>query len=107
MSTVLTLDAELDYSVLHDVNRPEIQASELSIQHIRDGLGVANELPFTIAAKFMIRDIFSWQFTDSPGFVSSLKYLLEKVNSGQVSTVRRLELELMQAGKVSHYMLTR
>jgi hypothetical protein len=48
----------------------------------------------------MIDNIFSHQYSHYPGYELSMDQLMSQVNSGGVGTVRRLELELMQAGKV-------
>ncbi|KAK5998327.1 hypothetical protein PT974_00706 [Cladobotryum mycophilum] len=91
---------ELDYLTLHDVSQPAIQASELAVHHIKDGFGANKDIPFGIAAKYMIESGFSRQYSDVPGFVSSMRTLINQLNTGQISTVRRLELEMMQAGKM-------
>lgn len=76
------------------------QPSELAVQHLKDSLGASHDSPFAIAARFMIDNIFSHQYSHFPGFELGMGKLIGQINSGGVGTVRRLELELMQAGRV-------
>lgn len=78
------------------------QASELAMQHHKDGLGASHNSPFAIAARFMIDNIFSHEYSHYPGFERRMQRLIGQINSGEVGTVRRLELELMQAGRVRY-----
>lgn len=48
----------------------------------------------------MIENIFAHQYSHFPGFELGVEKVIGLVNSGAVGTVRRLELELMQIGKV-------
>lgn len=77
------------------------QPSELAVQHLKDSLGARNDSPFAIAARFMIENIFCHEYSHFPGFEHAMKKLIGQINTDGVGTVRRLELELMQAGKVS------
>ncbi|KAL7919681.1 hypothetical protein ACQKWADRAFT_300484 [Trichoderma austrokoningii] len=89
---------ELEYETLreHSFRR---QPSELADQHYKDSLVASADSPFAIAARFMIENIFSHQYSHFPGSELGMGQLIGQVNSGGVGTVRRLELELMQAGK--------
>lgn len=53
-----------------------------------------------VAVNFM-QSILTQQYSDVPKFVSRLGELRSRVNSSYGSTARRLELELMNVGKVS------
>lgn len=89
---------ELEYMAINDSSYMG-QASELAMQHHKDGLGASHNSPFAIAARFMIDNIFSHEYSHYPGFERRMQRLIGQINSGEVGTVRRLELELMQAGR--------
>ncbi|KAL7949983.1 hypothetical protein V8C42DRAFT_361057 [Trichoderma barbatum] len=89
---------ELEYMAINDSNYRG-QPSELAVQHLKDSLGASHDSPFAIAARFMIDNIFSHQYSHFPGFELGMEKLIGQINSGGVATVRRLELELMQAGR--------
>lgn len=90
---------ELEFETLRE-HSYRGQPSELADQHYKDSLVAGSDSPFAIAARFMIETIFSHQYSHFPGSELGMKELIDQVNSGGVGTVRRLELELMQAGKV-------
>ncbi|KND87892.1 hypothetical protein TOPH_07447 [Tolypocladium ophioglossoides CBS 100239] len=91
---------ELEDSALHDSQRPEIQASDLCMEHLRDvNLEAYEGSPFSIAASNTI-DSLLLQYGSIPGFQSAMSFVLGRVKSNYVATPRRLELELMQAGKM-------
>jgi hypothetical protein len=90
---------ELEYSALQEVSRPDIQASELSIQHMKDVNHQAGpDSPLIHAISYMLR-VLCQQYAGAPGYVSVVKELLDRAESGYI-TLRRLELELMHAGRV-------
>ncbi|KAL7893601.1 hypothetical protein HDV63DRAFT_184057 [Trichoderma sp. SZMC 28014] len=89
---------ELEYETLRERSYRQ-QPSALADQHFRDSLAAGVDSPLAIAARFMIEKIFSHEFSHFPGFELGMDQLMGQVNSGGVGTVRRLELELMQAGK--------
>ncbi|KAH7165606.1 hypothetical protein EDB81DRAFT_877976 [Dactylonectria macrodidyma] len=92
---------QLEYSAIHTVDEPEIQTSQLCMQHLGDiTLDMTNESPLAIAVSFMLKYGFQEYTADSPSFMASLDDLLQRVNSNYVSTSRGLELELMHAGKM-------
>ncbi|KAM0449073.1 hypothetical protein ACHAO4_008032 [Trichoderma viride] len=89
---------ELEYETLRERSY-RTQPSELADQHYKDSLAASADSPFAIAARFMIENIFSHQYSHILGSELGMDQLIGQVNSGGVGTVRRLELELMQAGK--------
>ncbi|PTB70905.1 hypothetical protein BBK36DRAFT_1134103 [Trichoderma citrinoviride] len=89
---------ELEYMALSDSNYSG-QPFEIALQHIKDSVGATHDSPFAIAARFMIVNIFAHQYSHFPGFELGMEKLIGQIDSGEVATVRRLELELMQAGK--------
>ncbi|KAL6884251.1 hypothetical protein HDV57DRAFT_516674 [Trichoderma longibrachiatum] len=84
---------ELEYMAHSDSNHRG------DVQHKRDNVGASHGSPFAIAARFMIENIFTHQYSHFPGFELGVEKIIGLVNSGAVGTVRRLELELMQIGK--------
>ncbi|CAM1511282.1 Fc.00g087950.m01.CDS01 [Cosmosporella sp. VM-42] len=94
------LDA-LEYAAIQAVDQPEIQASQLCMQHIQDtSFDSHTDQPFALSVTFLL-NLLSRQFSDSPGLAKGLKDLEHRVNANYVSTTRRLELELMHVGKMS------
>ncbi|KAF7543734.1 hypothetical protein G7Z17_g10494 [Cylindrodendrum hubeiense] len=92
---------QLEYSAIHTVDEPEIQTSQLCMQHLGDTtLDMTNQSPLAIAVNFMLKYGFQEYTVDSPSLLVSLDDLLQRVASNYVSTSRRLELELMHAGKM-------
>lgn len=74
------------------------------MQHLKDvNLEAHKNSPFAVAVNYMLR-ILSQQYSDVPGFVGSMNHLAERVNSSYVSTARRIELEVMHAGRVSTFL---
>lgn len=71
------------------------------MQHLKDvNLEAHQDSPFALAVNFMLK-ILAQQYADVPGFEGSMKHLASRVNASYVSTPRRLELEVMHAGRVS------
>ncbi|EGR51786.1 uncharacterized protein TRIREDRAFT_120224 [Trichoderma reesei QM6a] len=89
---------ELEYMALIDSNYMG-QPFDSSLQHSKDSVGATHDSPFAIAARFMIESIFAHQYSHFPGFELGMEKIIGQLNSGTVTSVRRLELELMQAGK--------
>ncbi|KAI9167104.1 hypothetical protein HJFPF1_03228 [Paramyrothecium foliicola] len=90
---------ELEYATLQESSRPEIQASDLSIQHIKDvNLQAQPESPFSHAVRYLLR-MLSQQFSSVPGYAARLHELLTRADTSYI-TIRRLELELMHAGRI-------
>jgi hypothetical protein len=94
------ISTELEYAALQEVSRPEIQASDLSVQHMKDtNHQTTPNSPLAVAITFMLR-VLAQQYSGAPGYVAAVKELLTRVESSCI-TLRRLELELMHAGRVS------
>lgn len=102
-SVSLTDRLELEFAALRDSKRPEIQASDLCIQHLKDpNLGMTNKTAYHIAVNDLILAL-SQRYHKESRYIASMRELLRRVASNNVSTVRRLELELMQCGKVCYF----
>ena len=98
---MLTRLSELEYAAVRAVDQPEIQTSQLYMQHIQDtSLDAHSDSAFALTVAFMLK-LLSQEFPDPPSFTASLKQIEHRVNSNFISTTRRLELELMHAGKVN------
>lgn len=93
---------ELEHAAVQaNTDQPIIQTSDLYTQHLRDKtMDVNSGSPFVLTVIFMLTSL-SQRYSAHPEFINSLKDLQQRVNSNSVSTTRRLDLELMQAGKVS------
>lgn len=79
-----------------------IQASDLSIQHMKDVNSPARkDTPFLLAVQYLL-DFLAQRYNDNDNFCSSITRLRNRVIGNQISTARRLELELVHEGRVSH-----
>jgi hypothetical protein len=77
-----------------------VLASELWTRHFAD-TAVDNSVnaPFAVTVTFILK-LLSQRFSGVRRFGSYLKDIQQRVNSGYITSVRRAELELFQAGKV-------
>ncbi|KAF4977084.1 hypothetical protein FZEAL_6362 [Fusarium zealandicum] len=91
---------QLEYATVHMIDESEIQSSNLYMQHLGDPTMVMHgDSSFAIAANFMLKHNFQ-QYANVTTFAASLNDLVQRVNANAVSTLRRLELELMHVGKM-------
>ncbi|KAF5003335.1 hypothetical protein FDECE_10111 [Fusarium decemcellulare] len=91
---------QLEYATVQVIDQPEIQSSDLYMQHLHDPtMAMHGDSPYAIATNFMLKHNFQL-YTNVPAFAASLNDIVQRVNSNSVSTLRRLELELMHAGKM-------
>ncbi|KAH7328043.1 hypothetical protein B0I35DRAFT_6985 [Stachybotrys elegans] len=91
---------ELEYAALRDGSRPGIQTSELSIQHLKDpNFNTQKDSPYMTAVKFMLSSLCH-KYGTVHSFIANVGDLMGRVQSNQVSTSRRLELELMHIGRI-------
>ena len=92
--------AELEYSAIQDTNHPNIQTSDLCIHHMMDPtfhMAEGSQIDMRLGS---MKRTLTQQHADVPKFVARLGDLVNRVKSSNGSTVRRLELELMNVGKV-------
>lgn len=91
---------ELEASALRDTTHLEIQASDIYMEHLNDiNLEAHEGSPFSIAAKDAITCL-AQHYRDTPGLRNSMQDIVDRVKASHFATPRRLELELMQAGKM-------
>lgn len=94
MSLVLGED-----SLSHDV---QVQVSDLHIKHLKD-MSVPGSVNLALlGAVRYILEILSREFGDAESLKTRLRALYSRLSSGTIGSVRRIEIELLQAGKVSH-----
>lgn len=102
----LTAIIDLEMSVISSENRPiEVLTSDLWSTHLSET--GPNTQPssgaFSITVNYIVQ-ILSRQFETEDGngeLASKLKMVSQHISAGYTATVRRLELELLQAGKSS------
>ncbi|KAI1505367.1 hypothetical protein F5X99DRAFT_416122 [Biscogniauxia marginata] len=96
------LDALEASVVSSDSQRPaEVLTSELWSTHVAEKPPNSSQNnPFAITANYIVR-VLSQNFHDHDGLVSRLKVVSQRIHTGHIDTVRRLELDLTQAGKDS------
>ncbi|UNI21932.1 hypothetical protein JDV02_007875 [Purpureocillium takamizusanense] len=91
---------EVEASVLRKATHIDIQASEVWREHINDiNLDAHEGSPFAIAAEDAMTCL-AQQHNGVPAFGSAMRDILDRVKSNHIATPRRLELELLQAGKM-------
>ena len=96
---------ELESSILLAQSTPssEVQESELYTKHLMDfdpsaSLTPRNS-PFAVTVKF-IMTMLDRDFQDAENLGSKLDGVLQRLNNGTICSVRRAEIEVLQAGKV-------
>ncbi|KAF5027473.1 hypothetical protein F66182_434 [Fusarium sp. NRRL 66182] len=90
---------QLEYATIQVMNDAEIQASDLYMQHLGDtAVQMCGDLPVGIVTDFMNHNLDLYSHNEA--FAGSLNGLAQRVDSNFVSTLRRLELELMDLGKM-------
>lgn len=99
-----TIYAEFEYSVLPG-NAPQILetlASDLWTAHLEESslpCRIGNPM-FSVSVSTIV-DIMRRKFDSIPDLTAALSTVRNRVTKGQISTVRRAELELLQAANVS------
>lgn len=88
---------QLELATLHVVDDAVIHGSELYTEHFTMEMHMDSDQAAT--ANFILKDSFHY-YTRCVPFATSLSSLVQRVNSEFISA-RRLELELMEIGKVS------
>jgi hypothetical protein len=102
----LTILADLEMSVISNDNRPiEVLTSDLWSTHLSETGPDTQCSPdaFSITVHYIVQ-ILNRQFeTEDENYdlASKLKMVSQRISAGYTATVRRLELELLQAGKSS------
>lgn len=97
---------QFEHSVVNSINEPEIQSSDLYIQHLSDPTTMMHgDSSFADTVNFMLRHKFQ-RYVHVPGVATGLNDIVHRIDSNFVSTPRRLELELMHIGKVSRELST-
>jgi hypothetical protein len=103
MTRVLAYSSlELDISVLLGQlpTSPAVQTSGLYMKHLLDfGVNSLLDTPFPTAVNVGVQELLR-DYSDAPRLGDSLARIRRRVACGDVASVRRLELELIEAGKV-------
>ncbi|CAJ0549072.1 Ff.00g026850.m01.CDS01 [Fusarium sp. VM40] len=90
---------QLEYAVINVVEDGEIQSSNLYMEHLHaPSMETHGDSSQAIAINTMLKHNFQ-HYVRYPSFAASLDGLVHRVNSGYMS-FRRLELELMESGKL-------
>lgn len=98
--------AELEVSVVLGQDSSsldvQVQISDLHIKHLKDvnPSGAVNEA-LLATVKYMLT-VLSREFGAAEGLNARLSELYQRLRNGTISGVRRLEIELLHAGKASH-----
>lgn len=87
------------YDGVYDVRRPENEASKLYMEHLREGL-LAPDRQDLSKIEDMVWSL-ALTYSEVPGFESAMQHVIDELGSGLAAMPRRLELHLVQAGKVA------
>ncbi|KAF5675936.1 hypothetical protein FHETE_2326 [Fusarium heterosporum] len=90
---------QLEYAIVNVVEDVEVQTCNLYMEHIHaSSLATHRDSPQAIAINTLLKHNFQY-YVRHQSFAASLNDIFNRVNSGYMS-FRRLELELMQSGKL-------
>ncbi|KAF4996749.1 hypothetical protein FGRMN_4313 [Fusarium graminum] len=90
---------QLEYAIVNVVEDVEVQTCNLYMEHIHaSSLATHRDSPQAIAINTLLKHNFQY-YARHQSFAASLNDIVNRVNSGYMS-FRRLELELMQSGKL-------
>jgi len=84
----------------HPASSLEVLTSSLFTKHFPQDGGTATGEPFHVTINFILTLLIQ-SFTDADGLAGKLRGLHQRLLAGSIQTVRRAELELLQAGKAS------
>jgi hypothetical protein len=102
----LTFNAELETSLVMSQDSVsldlQVQVSDLHIKHLKDvnHFSPVNEA-LLVTVKYILT-VVSRKFSNSKGLNSRLMELYRRLSSGTIFSVRRVEIELLHAGRVSY-----
>ncbi|KAK3687487.1 hypothetical protein B0T22DRAFT_439116 [Podospora appendiculata] len=97
----LILDPELEGSLLlgHISTSPDVQTCELYAKHVQDtNPGASVHFGFSMTVKYVL-DMLGGEFASTGNLVEKLNTIYPRVESGTISSVRRVEIEVLHAGK--------
>jgi hypothetical protein len=83
---------------------PEELSSDLYAKHLVDINPDIMKTPFPFAASISIQQL-QQDYGDAAGLTEKMMGVVRRVNGGMLFSVRRLEIELMQAGMVGTFSL--
>lgn len=84
----------------------EVLSSELwSLHFASNQPSLQVSAPLIAASGYIVQDLFR-KYHDSEDFLQKLKEIGQNVRAGYYSTIRKLELELIQTGKVGNPCLS-
>lgn len=93
---------ELERTMINgNIQQPmEVLSSELWSSHFPSNQpGLQGHTPLTIASTFLVQDLCH-RYHDSEDFLLKLKAIGQNAGAGYYVTIRKLELELIQTGKI-------
>jgi hypothetical protein len=97
--TLANFPAELEISLLTQDNMPlDVQVSDLHIAHLKD-VGPAGVNGALLATARYVLEMLSQGFGDA-GLNNRLREVYGRLSNGSISSVRKVEVEILQAGKV-------
>lgn len=79
----------------------DVLTSDLYSKHLQDLSSAAGNTSFTVTVNFVVTVLIQ-DFSDVEGLIAKLSGIHHRVADGSISSVRRAELELLQAAKVRY-----
>lgn len=87
--------------MLQYATQSDFRASGLYCRHLRDlNMDVHRSQPFILAVTLLLRAL-SGRYSDVPRFADSILDMLSRVGAANFATARRVELEVLNIGRVS------
>lgn len=77
----------------------DIQTSQLFSRHLQDNPSASIHQAFAITVTYVSSQLID-AFSDARGLGRNVNKIIERVKTGDICSVRRVEIELLNAGKV-------
>jgi len=77
----------------------DIQTSKLFSRHLQDSPSSSVHQAFAITVTYVSSQLID-AFSDAEGLRNNVNRIIQRVKTGEICSVRRVEIELLQAGKV-------
>src|SRR5690349_12500406 len=98
----LTFSTELEISAIlgPSSSSQEVFTSDLFTKHMQPEGETSPHSPFAVTVKFILQRLHQG-FSDASGLGNRLSGIYQSLASGSASSVRKIEIELLRAGKAT------
>lgn len=77
----------------------DIQTSQLFSKHLEDNPSLSVHQAFAITVTYVSSQLID-AFSDASGLKNNVNSIIQRVKTGEICSIRRVEIELLHAGKV-------